>query len=50
MNQFAAYAGMSAVLRNLAKSPESDRQAIAVYPKSLPRSGCPRRSRKTIQN
>ena len=30
--------GMTAVVRNLAELPESDRQAIAVYLKSLPRS------------
>jgi mono/diheme cytochrome c family protein len=32
-------AGMSAVVRNLAELPESDRQAIAVYLKSLPPLG-----------
>ena len=32
-------AGMTAVVRNLAQLPDSDRQAIAVYLKSLPRLG-----------
>ena len=32
-------AGMTAVVRNLAELPESDRQAIAVYLKSLPPLG-----------
>jgi hypothetical protein len=30
---------MTAIVRNLAKSPASDRQAIAVYLKSLPPLG-----------
>ncbi|HEY1453198.1 MAG TPA: cytochrome c [Roseiarcus sp.] len=34
-------AGMTAVVRNLAELPESDRQAIAVYLKSLPPLGPP---------
>ena len=34
-------AGMTAVVRNLAELPESDRQAIAVYLKSLPTLGPP---------
>ena len=34
-------AGMTAVVRNLAELPESDRQAIAVYLKSLPPLGAP---------
>jgi hypothetical protein len=33
--------GMTAVSRNLAELPESDRQAIAVYLKSLPPLGPP---------
>ena len=37
--------GMTAVTRNLSQLPESDRTAIAVYLKSLPRSGRPRRWR-----
>jgi hypothetical protein len=32
-------AGMTAVVRNMAELPESDRQAIAVYLKSLPPLG-----------
>ena len=38
-------AGMTAVVRNLAELPESDRQAIAVYLKSLPPLGPPTRRR-----
>jgi mono/diheme cytochrome c family protein len=34
-------AGMTAVVRNLAELPESDRQAIAVYLKTLPPLGAP---------
>jgi mono/diheme cytochrome c family protein len=34
-------AGMTAVVRNIAELPESDRQAIAVYLKSLPPLGAP---------
>jgi mono/diheme cytochrome c family protein len=38
-------AGMTAVVRNLAELPESDRQAIAVYLKSLPPLGPPTAAR-----
>ena len=40
-------AGMTAVVRNLAELPESDRQAIAVYLKSLPPLG-PARARQAL--
>ena len=41
-------AGMTAVVRNLAELPESDRQAIAVYLKSLPPLGTRRRRSRNL--